>query len=151
MLLSCLGWGVYNVTNRYFLEDINWLVVLAWMWIGSGIYACGAFLLQPNQRAMMIDVLQKTDARRILSLFIVQALLDILAFSCFIKALQQAPVAGLVPTIGGTQAFFIFLIAGVFGYFFPSTFYKTKSSSIMIWRLLCIVVLFIGVMILSLL
>lgn len=150
MTVSCIGWGIYNVTNRYYLADLDWLIVMGWMWLGSGLWAFTILTLNKNRRLALQDVFLKQKNFKASSLLIAQAVLDVLGFALFIRAIQLAPAAGLVPTIGGTQAFFIFIIAGVLGYFFPKVIKPIGTKSMLFWRLFCVLMLFTGLAILSL-
>ncbi|NCO02671.1 MAG: EamA family transporter [Alphaproteobacteria bacterium] len=150
MFLSSFGLGIYNVISRYYLKDgVDWLSMLGWSFIGTAIFGFIAVAVVKTWRNNLYLIV-RTGGKHVLILFFIQLALDIAAFSLFIVALSLAPAAGLVSTMNGLQPFYIMVVAALGGYFLPQFFPKAASGKTLVWRLLCVVMLFIGVAVLSL-
>ncbi|MEM9468939.1 MAG: DMT family transporter [Pseudomonadota bacterium] len=149
MFSSSLGLAIYNVIARYYLADIDWQAVLAWNLFGTGIFGLGAAIFHKKWRQGLIDTLTK-GGKHVAVLFNVQALLDLFAFGFFVVALSMAPAAGLVSTMNGLQPFAVLIVSDLAAMILPQYFQKAASGKTLIWRILCIIALFIGVAVLSL-
>lgn len=150
MFVSSLGLGIYNVVSRYYLTDgVDWLSMLAWAFIGTAIFGFVAVAVVRPWRDDIYRIVT-TGGRRVSILFLIQLALDVAAFSLFIVAMSLAPAAGLVSTMNGLQPFYVMIVAALGGYFLPKFFPKAASGKTLVWRLLCVLLLFIGVAVLSL-
>lgn len=149
MLISSFGLALYNVASRYLLHDIDWLTMLAWAFIGTGVFGILAVILHKGWRRDLHKIISG-GGWHVSILFIAQAGLDAMAFGLFISAMAIAPAAGLVSTLNGLQPFYVLVVAAFVGYFLPQKFQKLIIGKTLMWRIFCIIILFIGVAVLAL-
>jgi len=149
MFSASMGLAIYNVVTRHYLADIDWVTMLGWAFVGTRIWGMMAIILKPKWGKELYTI-ATTGGARVSILFFIQLALDVLAFGCFVWALSLAPAAGLVSTLNGLQPFYVLMISAVAGALLPQYFKKAHRGKALAWQVLCIMVLFVGVAILSL-
>ena len=126
MLLSSMGLAISNIMNRYVVQEIDWISMMIWMWIGSSVAGILAVVLYKPWRQSFSNVILKARPA-VLSLFVIQAALDMVATGLFIYALTLAPATGLVSTMNGLQPFFVIALGRCW------VFSSQKISSVWHW------------------
>jgi drug/metabolite transporter (DMT)-like permease len=147
MTVSCVLLSIYVVFTRNLTVSYHWLDIAIWNYIGAGI---GAFLyLCFSKNSRMHAATSLRNLKSIVPLFTFQTLLDVKANIFWILALSIAPSAGLVQTINAVQPFFVLVFATIAFKFAPHIYTTPSNGKVLIWRLFCFAVIFLGIYLLS--
>lgn len=143
MLISTLFVAIQILFFRYFLQELDWIIIV--FWIGVGFCLCGlsATFLIKKYREQAIKTLFKTKGL-VLAFTSFQECAYLFSFSITIIALETAPASGLVQTIAGILPLYVLMLSIIGSRYLPDQFKAFHSKQDFIWRLACIIGMFVG-------
>ncbi len=125
MAAASFGYAFYQLSLRYgAASEPVWLVVF-WLGTGLSVTASIIFIVAGKARRLFFDSVRRTKGK-ILAVAFIQNLTDFAATASLTAAFAQAPGAGYVAALSGTQSIFIFIISLVLGRFYPRHYVRLE-------------------------
>lgn len=149
MTASSMGVAAYTLLARYFTESYDPYTILAHVWMGFGCVALVMLLSVGQWRRGLREIVSASPCVALGGLA-AQAVLMTFGELCLVRALQIAPAAGLVQTLSGMQPAYVLGFMTLLGFIAPSHYKKLLMDRMLVWRIICIIILFAGVSVISL-
>jgi len=149
MLVSSLFLAVYMIFSKQFIDTYGWTVFAAWDWLGGSLLSLLIILTIPGWRSQSVGIIS-SSAGRVLSIFFLQIVLELVAVAAWFNAMAAGPTAALVQTLNGLQPAFVLILSILAGLAFHKYFPKVAMDRVLIFKFLMIGVIMVGVYLLTL-
>lgn len=147
MLLSSFLVSLNWLFFKFFALDLDFWKVSFWQYLGFFIFGLVLFILNKSYRFSFISSLYENKLK-IFSLNAFNEIFNIIAIIIFSYATLLAPLA-LVSVMNGFQPFFILFLGIILSMFFPHLIKEELSKRILVYKLLFILLIFLGVLLLQ--
>lgn len=143
MLLASILFAALSVFVRFGALQVGWLGVLFWMMMGWAISGIAILVFNKKVRDSLVKT-SKESKGLVFAMSLLQESMDIFATAAFSIAMAAAPAAAIVMLVNGIQPFIVIVMSGFLGIFFPRLFDRIGFDRVLAQKLLCSLVMFIG-------
>lgn len=148
MLLASFFYAMHYVVMRFTTFSLEWYQIAFWVIVSWSLVGIILILTLKDTRVHILKTVYEAKGIPVLWNLLQQSF-QITATIGLVTAVSLAPTTTHVPLINGLQPFFLVVIGGILGHFFPKWIEKAHFDRILLIKLSLVTFIFLGIYLLT--